>query len=84
MPAIALSGIRRASADQVDDFGLDDPTCLASSLFLHRETGTIAALPVQQQLDFLTLDVRNYLVQHDTDDVTLPTCPKSQALSQSS
>jgi hypothetical protein len=58
----------RASTDQFNDFGFDAPTCLAPSVFLHRETGMIAALPVQQQLDLLTLDARNYLAQHDTDD----------------
>ena len=37
----------RTGTDQVNDFGLDDPTCLASSVFLHGEAGMIAALPVQ-------------------------------------
>jgi hypothetical protein len=70
MPAIALSGIKRAQVRiRSTVSGLDDPTCLASPVFPHHEAGVIAALPVQQQLDLLTLAAGD----HATFDGVTPT-----------
>jgi hypothetical protein len=54
----------RTGTDQLHRLGLDGPPRLTPLILSHRQAGVIAALPMQQQMNLVTLDARHDLAQH--------------------
>lgn len=55
--------------DQLHRPRLDDPARLTPPVLSYRQPGMIPALPMQQQMNAITLDVCHDLTHHDPDDM---------------